>query len=111
LESLRSTGDLPELYPSEHERFLERTRNAAEMSKAMKAAEAKSVFANIFPKAVLLYGRTAVMSFKPSDGQDRHQEIAMKTLSASHELPRWTISDPIGLDWQLRLLKATRVKP
>jgi hypothetical protein len=110
LENLRLTGVLPELHPSEHERFLEQSRYADEMSKAMKAAEHKSVFANLFPKLLLLYGRTAVASFRTTDGQDSHQEIAMQSISASHELPRREIVDPIGLDWQLRSLKTTRLK-
>ena len=107
---LRSTGVLPELHPSEHERFLERTRSADEMTKAWKAAEQKSVFLNIFPKALLLYGRTAVVSIRTADGQDHHQEIAMQSMSAHHELPRREISDPLGLDYQLRRLRAARVK-
>ena len=111
LADLRSTGDLPELRPSEHERFLERTRYVDAMAKAMKAAESKSVFADLFPKSILLYGRTAVVSVRTTDGQDRHQEIPMQSISHSHELPRRDICDPVGLDWQLRAMKAARVAP
>ena len=111
LADLRSTGDLPELRPSEHERFLERTRHGEAMAKAMKAAKSKSVLADLFPESILLYGRTAVFSFRTADGEDRHQEIPMQSISHSHEMPRRDICDPVGLDWQLRALRAARLTP
>ncbi|NTV51340.1 MAG: hypothetical protein HGA69_00690 [Desulfobulbaceae bacterium] len=110
LEELRSVGSLPALHPSEAQREAYNRHFSQLMAESWKAAEAKSVFLNLIPKSVLLYGRKSISYVYGSDGQPHRQEIPLHSHGSEMEFPRMQTLDPVGLDYMLRVFRNEQLK-
>jgi len=111
LENLRSVGQLPAfLYPSEAQREAYNRHFSQLMAESWKAAEAKSVFLNLFPKSVLLYGKKSISYVYGSDGQPHRQEIPLQSHGSEIEFARMQTLDPVGMDYMLRVFRNEQLK-
>lgn len=110
LEELRSVGLLPALHPSEAQREAYNRHFSSLMVDSWKAAEAKSVLLNIFPKSVLLYGRKSINYVYGRDGQAHRTEIPLQSHGTEIEWPRMHTLDPVGLDYMLRVFRNEQLK-
>lgn len=108
LEGLRSTGDIPELYPSQAQRESWRRHQSREMERSFKNAEKKSILLGFVSKQTLLYGRTSVSYVRDGQGNSHRQEVPLQEHSIEFELPRMAKLDPLGLDYQLAVFRAER---
>jgi hypothetical protein len=108
LADLRSTGEIPELHPSQAHRDAYQRYFSRLVSESMKKAEKDSVFLSIFPKSVLLYGRKSISRVYGSDGQSERVEFPLKSYSTGVELPRHDIIDHFGLDYMLVMFRAEK---
>lgn len=106
IEGLKSTGNIPELHPSQENREVYRRRFLSQMSEAMKNAEKESVFLSLVSKSVLLYGRKSIDYVYDPDGEARRMEMPLKRFGTEMELPRLENIDPYGLDYMIRIFRA-----
>jgi hypothetical protein len=97
---IEAVRDLPELRPSQHHRFLVATKKHDEQREIAKAAQKQSIFADIFPTSLLLYGDSAIFDYHVEPGKSVRQESPMQTHEFSHELPRVEVIDPFGSWYQ-----------
>jgi hypothetical protein len=109
-EGIRSTGNIPELYPSQSQRDTYNRRFSKIMEQAMKDAQKDSVLLSLVSTSVLLYGRKSVNYVYNADGQSNRMEIPLHAHSTEMEFPRTTNIDPYGLDYTLRIFRAERIK-
>lgn len=91
---------LPELRPSQHRRFLVETKRREERNAISRAAQGQSVFAEIFPTSLLLYGDSAIFDVHVEQGTSVREETQLQSHEFSHELPRVEIIDPFGSWYQ-----------
>lgn len=95
-----------ELWPTEYQRNIARQRRHDLNVEIQKQAESQSVFAGLFHKSIVLYGRKTTTYFDglaaPPITMDMH------TISHSFELPRLDVLDPVGLDALLRHFMITK---
>lgn len=103
IAAVEAVGDLPELHPSPHRRFLAETKRHEEQIDINRDAMRGSVFADIIPTALMLYGDAAVFDMHLSADDVRRQETEMQVHEYSHELPRLAVLDPFG-SWYYRTL-------
>jgi len=109
-EGIKSTGNIPELYPSQSQRDTYNRRFSKIMEQAMKDAQKDSVFLSFVSTSVLLYGRKSIDYVYSTDGQFNRMEIPLQAHSTEIEFPRITNIDPFGLDYTLRVFRAERIK-
>ena len=107
-EGLRSTGDIPELYPSQAQREAYHRHQSREMERSFKDAEKKSILLGFVSKQTLLYGRTSVSYVSDGQGNSHRQEILLQEHSIEFELPRMAKLDPLGLDYHLTVFQGER---
>jgi hypothetical protein len=106
IAAVDAVRDLPELRPSQHRGFLVETKRREESIAINKAAQRQSVFAEIFPTSILLYGDAANFDMHVEPGKVVREETRMQTHEFSHELPRLDVIDPFGFWFQReRLLR------
>jgi hypothetical protein len=109
-EGIKSTGNIPELYPSQSQRDTYNRRFSKIMEQAMKDAQKDSVLLSLVSTSVLLYGRKSIDYVYTADGQSNRMEIPLQAHSTEIEFPRTTNIDPFGLDYTLRVFRAERIK-
>lgn len=102
IAAIEAAGELPELHPSPHHRFLAETKRHEEQVAINRAAMRESFFADIFPTALMLYGDAAVFDVHLAPDDARRQETEMQVHEFSQELPRLEVLDPFG-SWYQRL--------
>jgi hypothetical protein len=78
------------------------------MNAAYKAAERRSILSMIATRRVLLYGNRSIDHFVGPNNEMRRTEMELKSISASFELPRVEIVDPMGLQFQLSTYRSER---
>ncbi len=100
--SLDAIGTIKELHPSDYQRDVVRQRTHDDMQMARKMAEGKSVLLSLVRRSTILYGTRSLTYVADHDGSQRAVAMDLKPLSASIELPRREILDPVGLDYMLR---------
>lgn len=105
LEILRSVGDIKELDPTETQILIKNRLDQEEMRQAHKAAEAQSVFKDIFTRSVVLHGRQVRTYMTDFNGQRQFTDITLQSHGFSVELPRTEIVDPVELEYRLRQLR------
>ena len=111
LEGLQSVGNLAALHPGEKQREAYNRHFSLSMRETRKAVEVRSVFVNLFPKSVLLYGRKAIDYVYGVDGQTQRVEIPLKTFGTDIEIPRMEYLDPFSLAFMLRFSRFEKLKP
>jgi hypothetical protein len=110
LEDLRSVGNLAALHPGEAQREAYSRHFSRLMAESYKAAEAQSIFRDLFSKSVLLYGRKSINYVYGPDGQSRRMEIPLQSHGIEIEAPRMENLDPFGLDYMLRVFENERFR-
>lgn len=110
LDGLKSSGVVRELRPSEHQRQLERIRDAIFHREIRKKAEKRSIFHDIAHKSVLLHGSGSVTLVEGPGGERKPMHMKMHGYSTESEWPRMETVDPVGLDVALRFLRASQLK-
>lgn len=111
LDGLNGVPELKEFQPSEQQRRIEHLRWADQMRAANKQAESKSVLLSMVKRSVLLYGSRSLSLIRRENDQLHPMETELKPYSASFELPRLEVYDPIGLDYTLRRYRVERMAP
>ena len=74
LSQIEAVGYVPELQPTEHQRWIERQRQNEAWTKSSAEAESQSNLIDLFGKQTLLYGVTAISYVGDSDGSMRRLE-------------------------------------
>lgn len=110
LDNLESVGNLVALHPCVSQREAYHRHVSSETQESMKHAMKKSIFGNLVPHQVLLYGRKAINYVENSEGLQQRMEIPLKSLEVDIELPRMMYFDPVGFDYQLRIFKVECLK-
>lgn len=106
IAAIEAAGNLRELHPSPHRRFLAETKRHEEQVAINRAAMRQTVFADIIPTALMLYGDAAVFDVHLAPDDVRRQESEMQVHEFSQEFPRLEVIDPFGSWYQrLRLLQ------
>lgn len=105
LDRLRAIGRIPELHPSIEQREAHRRHFSRLMSASFKEAQAKSVFAQLVTRSVLLYGRKSISHVYGADGMPHRTEIPLTSHGVSIDIPRVEQLDPLGLDYRLRTFR------
>lgn len=109
LDNLRSVGNLNAIHPSEAQREAYHRHFSHLMTESMKKAEAQSVFLNLVPKKVLLYGRKSINYVYSSNGHFHRMEMPLQGHEIEIESPRMALLDPLGLDYILRVFRNERI--
>lgn len=107
-KALEAVRDLPELRPSEHRRRIERLRAGDRMRDAQKHAQEQSVLMQLVSRSVLLYGNRALTYRQTLSGKREPIEVELKSIGVSVEMPSMQFVDPVGLEYQLRMLRRKR---
>ncbi|MFK5892616.1 MAG: hypothetical protein QM504_05300 [Pseudomonadota bacterium] len=110
LNNLKSTGNIPELYPSQSQREAYNRYFSRQMSVSMKEAESKSVFSSLVSKSVILYGGKSINYYYNGNEKPQRTELTLQNHSTSMEFPRSQIINPFGLDYMLRVYRAEQIK-
>lgn len=110
LEELRAIPELPALHSGQSQRESYRRHMSESMAESMKAAEKKSIFANLFSRSTLLYGNKSINYIYAGDGEPRRMEIPLNKHGVSMEFPRMDNIDPYGLNYTLRIFRVERFR-
>jgi hypothetical protein len=111
LYGLGALRGVKELRPSERQRQAEWQRHTDSMAEARRKTDEKSIFADLFTKVVVLYGRRTIGYFKQGKGAPKRIESQMMSHGVSFELPRVDIVDPVGLQQMLLSFRSERRQP
>ncbi|PNQ76339.1 hypothetical protein BA950_07615 [Erythrobacter sp. SAORIC-644] len=101
IDGLGALRGVKELRPSERQRQAEWQRHTDTMAEAQRKADEKSIFADLFTKVVVLYGKRTIGYFKQGKGAPKRIETQMASHGVSFEMPRVDIVDPVGLQQML----------
>jgi hypothetical protein len=107
---LDATGTIRELHPSDYQRDVVRQRTLDEMRTTHKMALSKSVLVSLVRRSTILYGKRSLTYVTDRDGRQRAVAMDLKSFSASFELPRREILDPVGLDYMLRVYRVEKMR-
>lgn len=110
IEGIKSVGVIKELHPSESQRQTVRMRDADDMRKAHNEAMKQSVLLSLVTRSVILHGRRTLTTVVDPGNKRRFLEMEMAAHSVEFELPRMEITDPVGLDYTLRVLRSERFR-
>jgi hypothetical protein len=109
VEGLGVGGELRELWPTERQRQIERMRRADEAAETFKAAEKQSVILNFVKRSTLLYGKRSVSYIKDANDERRSFDMELGSTGFAIELPRMLTTDPVGLDYILRIYRVEKL--
>lgn len=104
MAAVNAVSGIRELRPSQHHRYLAETKRREENGEISKSAHKQSLFANLFPTSIMLYGDSAIYEMHVESDKTVRQETQMRSQEFSHELPRLDIIDPFGFWYQRELL-------
>ncbi len=102
---LQSTGEIPELHPSQTQRNTYQKHFSQLMSESAEKARKEPNLLSFISKSVLLYGRKSINYVYSSDGQVNRIETPLQGHSIEMELARFLKLDPFGLDYTLLTFK------
>lgn len=101
MAAVDAAGEIRELRPSQHHRFLAETKRREENREISKSAHKQSLFASLISTSIMLYGDSTIYDMHVGEGEKVRQETQMRSQEFSHELPRLDIIDPFG-SWYSR---------
>ena len=105
---ISSSLTLRELRPSETQRSAFHQSFSQKMSSSFEAAQAEMPLLSLMKRSVVLHGRGSVHRIVHQDGSSHRADLMFKTLGAEMEFPRMGRIDEIGMQLQLRSLRAAR---
>ena len=101
---LKKAENIKELAcPLEHSRLLQAQKHY-ENKKINELADAQSVFADIFPKKIMLYGETHIHITISENNQTSLQEDELSSFSYTTTLPLQYFTEPLLLEFQRRIM-------
>lgn len=106
IQGLRGVPELRAFFPTEHQRRVQRLRQADQTRDIAEQARKQSVFFGLIKRSVILYGRRSLSYQRGPDGDLQKFEMELTPHGVEFEFPRMEIVDPIGLDYLLRLYRA-----
>jgi len=109
LEDLKSVPDIPEMYPTQEQREVQRRSYSRKMAESYKEARKGSIMDLICSKSVLLYGKSSIMHVYDGSGKSNRMEIPLQQHSVSFEVPRQTEISPVDFDYTLRVFRNERL--
>lgn len=107
-KALKDVGFVAELQPTEHQRWIQATRENEKWSDIRREAERKSILGKIARRQTLLYGVRAITYVNDPNGEVRRLGTDLKTVSYTSDNPMGWVYDPFGLDFMLTSFKAER---
>jgi hypothetical protein len=109
---LEAVGTVKELHPTEYQRDVVRQRVYDESRDIQKQAEKQSIFLSTgaVHRSTLLYGRRGLTYVTGYDGSRSPAEMDLKMIGTSWELPRRDITDPVGLNYMLRVFQVEKLR-
>ena len=110
LEALSTVPRLAEFEPSEQHRQIQRAKTSDQMAEAFKAAEHESVLFKLAKRMVILHGSRSTTFVGETSEARRQVEMEMQSHEYSTEVPRQEFVDPVGLDLNLRILRAEQFR-
>lgn len=111
VEGCSAAGEVRELWPTERQRQMEYMRRADEAAETFKTAEKQSVLLSLVKRSVLLYGKNSVSYIKGPNDERRAIDMELGSHGFSIELPRMLTTDPLGLDYILRVYRVEQLAP
>ena len=109
LDDLKSIPVIPEMFPSQEQREIQRRSIARKMSESLKEAQKDSIMELLCSKSVLLYGRSSIVQVFDNSGKSNRMEIPMQKHSVSIEFPRQADISPVDTDLMLRVFRNERM--
>ena len=109
VSAIEKVGYVPELQPSERQRWIERRRQSDMFLRASREAEAKSPLFGIVAKQLVLHGVATISYVDDRGGETRRLESRMGTISHNTDNFMGWVYDPCGLDYALRIYRAERL--
>ncbi len=110
LDGIKTSDELSELRPSEHQKEIYSRHMSIEMSKALKKSEKESFVYKFFPSSVLLYGNKSIFYTRDSHNKTHRKELPLQEFSHSVESSRLEKLDPHTLDYNLRMFRIEKLK-
>lgn len=110
LSGLETDSTIKELLPSEYQRQIERVQTHLDIRRAQKSAEKGSVLLGLIKRSVVLYGKRTVTYIGSQADPPRRVEMDLKEFSVSFPVPRMETTDPVGLEYMLRVFRAERLR-
>ena len=108
LSDIEKVSYIPELQPSERQRWIEHRRQSEMFQRAGRDAETESVLFGMVQKRLVLHGVSTISYVDDPDGTTRRLESHMGTFSHTADNMMGWVYDPCGLDHALRLFRAER---
>lgn len=109
LEGCRKVPEIRELHPSEAHRGIQRVRMTDQGREIAKMAREQSVLWRLVKNSVILYGSRSIGFVPERDGTLRRYEMDLHPHGFSFELPRMEITDPVTLDYLMRVFRTERL--
>ena len=107
-QEIEDVGFVPELQPTERQRWIEHEKRAEEWVAVRRKAEGKSVLAQLFTRQTLLYGTRAIGYVDDPGGEPRRLDNRLGTISYTADNAMGWVYDPVGLDYMLRAFRVER---
>jgi hypothetical protein len=98
LRDFESTGEIPELYPSQSQREARHRRQNRQASELYREAEKRSVLFSLIPKSTILYGKRSIIYQYQTDGTTKRMETPLQSIETGVEIAQLGIFDPFYLD-------------
>jgi hypothetical protein len=108
-QGIEDGGFVPELQPTERQRWIEHEKRAEEWVAARRKAEGKSVLAQMFTRQTLLYGTRAIGYVDDPGGETRRLDNRLGTISYTADNAMGWVYDPVGLDYMLRAFRMEQI--
>ncbi len=106
--AIMEVGPIPEMQPTERERWIERQRQSELWAESSADAESRSELMGLFGRQTLLHGITAINYVDDPGGEARRLENRLGTVSYTADNAMGSIYDPCGLEYLLRVFCAER---
>ncbi|MCF3947346.1 hypothetical protein [Acidiphilium iwatense] len=104
-EGINEVGFVPELQPTERQRWIEHEKQAEAFAEGRKWAEGKSALRQLFKRQTLLFGTRAISYVSDFKGGTRRLDNTLGTMHyETDNLMGWAY-DPFGLDYILRVFR------
>jgi len=102
IKGFKEVGTINEINPSTNERFVASMHEFDEQQEVRRNAAKESIFADLIPHSVVLYGNKSISFIEGSDGERKRFETNLHSHEFSFELPRLGMFDPVTLEFLRR---------
>ena len=110
VKGLEINPPIKELRPSEYQHSIERRHARDMMREVQKDAEKQSVLLSLVHRSFLLYGRRSITYVQEPGSKRRPVSMDLHSFSHVFEMPRYEVTDPVGLSVQLLAFRGMKRK-